>query len=135
MEKDLEKILKYVSIKNKDIALYKDEEKGIEFIFNTVNLFASVEYLELEKQDYNIMKFKKQIEDLDYNIIKIKKPTPKNVITGKDEDKFTIVEKEVDVRQVWNVSNRLGAIKSFTNKEEAMKLAEEQNNEVLKFFL
>ena len=43
----------------------------------------------------------------------IKKAVPKNEITGKDKDKFTITEKEVAVRKIWNVTNTAGAMKSF----------------------
>ena len=64
---------------------------------------------------------------LEYNITNIKKPVPKNEITGKDEDKNTLVEKECAVRQVWNVSNRYGAFKSFNNKDEAIACAENIN--------
>ena len=59
---------------------------------------------------------------------------PKNEITGKDEDKFTLTEKEVSVRKVWKVSNKLGAYKCFTNKEEALELANLINWEVLRNF-
>lgn len=135
MEKELNKFNEKVEILSKDFAQYKDEEKGIEFIFNTVNALATVDYLELTKQEYDVMKFQNKIEDKEYNIINVKKAVPKNEITGKDEDKFTIAEKEVAVRQVWNVSNRLGALKSFTNKEEALELANEINRKILYFIL
>ena len=135
MEKELNKFNEKVEILSKDFTQYKDEEKGIEFIFNTVNAFATVDYLELTKQEYDVMKFQNKIEDKEYNIINVKKAVPKNEITGKDEDKFTIAEKEVAVRQVWNVSNRLGALKSFTNKEEALELANEINRKILDFIL
>jgi hypothetical protein len=133
MEKDLCKFNKNISILNKDLSKYEDE-KGNLFIFNTINAIVKVDYLELTKEEYQVAKFQSKIEDLDYNIINIKKPIPKNEITGKDEDKFTITEKEVAIRQVWNVSNPYGAYKSFTNKEEATGLAEEINNEILKYF-
>lgn len=135
MEKELNKFNEKVEILSKDFAQYKDEEKGIEFIFNTVNALATVDYLELTKQEYDVMKFQNKIEDKEYNIINVKKAVPKNEITGKDEDKFTIAEKEVAVRKVWNVSNRLGALKSFTNKEEALELANEINRKILDFIL
>ena len=131
METDLEKFGNYITIYNKDLSDYKDEKKGIYFLFNTVNLVMTLEYLELEKQEYTIQKFQKKIDDLDYKIIKIKKPVPKNVITGKDEDKYTITEKDVDVRQVWNVSNRLGARKSFTDKDEALKYIKSFNKDLI----
>lgn len=135
MEKELNKFNEYVEIINKDFSRYKDEEKGIEFIFNTVNALATLEYLELSKQEYDIMKFQKKIDDGEYNIINVKKAVPKNEITGKDEDKFTIAEKEVAVRQVWNVSNRVGAFKSFNNKEEALACVKEINDNILNIIL
>ena len=93
-----------------------------------------MDYLELTKEEYLSAKFSQKIEDLDYNIINIKKPVPKNEITGKDEDKYTITEKEVAVRQIWNVSNPYGAFKSFTNKEEAIELAISINDNILEYY-
>lgn len=130
METEMTKFLSHVNYLSKEFAEYKDEEKGIEFIFNTVNALATVEYLELEKKDYTILKFERKIEDLDYKIETIKKPTPKNVITGKDEDMYTIVDKEVSIRKVWKVSNRLGALKCFTDPKDAIKFANEINDPI-----
>ena len=135
MERELNNFMEHVKFLSKDFAEYKDEEKGVEFIFNSVNALASVEYFELTKQEYEAMKFQQKIDDKEYNIINVKKPVPKNEITGKDEDKFTITEKEVAVRQVWNVSNRMGAFISFTNKEEALELANKINEMIFKILL
>lgn len=134
MEIDLIKFGDKVRYLSKDFARYLDEEKGVEFIFNTINASVNVEYLELTKPEYEGAKFQKQIEDLDYEIGNVKKVVPKNEITGKDEDKFTLTEKEVSVRKIWKVSNKLGAYKCFTNKEEALELANLINWEVLRNF-
>ena len=131
METKLDEFNSHITIMNKDLSDYKDEKKGIYFVFNTVNAILRLDYLELEKQDYTIAKFQNKIEDLEYNIIKIKKPVPKNVITGKDEDKYTIIEKDVDVRQIWKVTNTFGAMKCFTNKDEALKYIEPLNKDLL----
>ena len=135
METNIVKFMGKVEIINKDLVIYKDEEKGIMFPLNTVHLLTRVDCLELDKQEYTIAKFQKKIEDLDYNIVKIKRPTPKNEITKKEEDKFTLVDREVAVRQVWNVSNNAGAFKSFANKEEAIKLANDINLKILKYLI
>lgn len=127
METDLIKFMEKINVINKDFSQYLDEEKGIEFLFNTINAVANVDYLELDKQQYEVAKFQNKIEDLEYEIETIKKAVPKNEITGKDEDKFTITEKDVAVRKVWNVSNRLGAYKSFTNKQSALECADNIN--------
>lgn len=131
MQDNIIEFNKKVSIINKDYAMYKDEEKGIMFPLNTVNLLARVDYLELSKEEYEKAKFEMKIDNLEYNIIETTRPVPKNTITKKDSDKYTIVESKVKVRQVWNVSNALGIKKSFTNKEEAMQLAESLNEETL----
>lgn len=133
MEKELTKFIDNTTIINKDLSLYADD-KGNRFIFNTINAIVKVEYLELSKEEYQVAKFSNKIDDLDYNIINIKKPVPKNEITGKEEDKYTITEKEIAVRQIWNVSNPYGAYKSFTNKEEAIELAESINNNIIEYF-
>jgi hypothetical protein len=133
MEKDLCKFNENIEIINKDFSKYSDN-KGNNFIFNTINQLAKVDYLELTKEEYQVAKFQQKIEDLEYNIINVKKPVPKNEITGKDEDKFTITEKEVAVRQIWNVSNPYGAFKSFINKEDAIKLANDINDKLLEFY-
>jgi len=133
MEKDLCKFNENVEILNKDFSKYSDD-KGNNFIFNTINQLAKVDYLELTKEEYQVAKFQQKIEDLDYNIINIKKPVPKNEITGKNEDRYTLIEKEVAVRQIWNVSNPYGAFKSFINKEDAIKLANDINDRLLEFY-
>lgn len=135
MENELNKFNERINILNKDFAEYKDEEKGIEFIFNTINALGTLEYLELSKPEYEVMKFQKKIDDLEYQTINVKKAVPKNEVTGKDEDKMTLVEKEIAVRQVWNVSNRMGAFKSFTNKEEALECVNEINKKILDVIL
>lgn len=122
-----------VEIINKDLAIYKDMEKGIIFPLNTINLLARVEYIEADKNQYETLKFQKKIEDLEYNIINIKRPVPKNEITKKEEDKTTLIDSEIAVRQIWNVSNTIGVFKSFTNKEEAIKLVEETNKKILEY--
>ena len=133
MERNLCKFIDNIEIINKDFSKYTDE-KGNMFIFNTINTLAKVDYLELTKEEYKVAVFQQKIEDLEYNITNVKKITPKNEITGKEEDKYTLTDKEVAVRQIWNVSNPYGAYKSFTNKEEAIELANKINEEIIKYF-
>lgn len=133
MQNDLKKFNEKVQMLNDKYSQYYDEEKGVMFYLNTIQLLTRVDYLELSKEEFAKAKFEMKIDkDLEYNIIKIKRPVPKNVITKKEEDKYTIVESEVAVRQVWNVTNSLGFKKSFTNKEEALEFAESINDEVMK---
>ena len=67
MEKDLCKFIDYVDIKNKDFSTYEDD-KGNLFTFNTINLLARVDKLELTKEEYQVAKFGQKINDLEYVI-------------------------------------------------------------------
>lgn len=129
----LDEFMEKVKILGKEFSMYVDDEKGVSFPLNTVHLLTRVDMLELTKEEYQVAKFQKKIDDLDYKIENIKKAVPKNEITGKDEDKFTITEKEVAVRKIWNVSNTAGAFKSFTNKEDALKSSKEINVKVFEY--
>lgn len=129
----LEEFMNNVEILGKEFSIYTDLDKGVMFPLNTVHLLTRVDYIEATKEEYISLKFQQKIEDLEYNVINVKKPVPKNEITGKDEDKTTITEKEVAVRQIWNVSNTAGAFKSYTNKEEAMAKAKEINNKIFEY--
>lgn len=131
---NIQELMSKITIRDKDFSIYEDNEKGIMFVLNTVQLLARVDYLELDKEQYKVSKFQQKIDDLEYNIVNIKKPIPKSEITGKEEDKLIITEKEVAVRQIWNVSNGLGIFKSFINKEDAFKLAKEINDNIFKNF-
>lgn len=120
-----------VGIINKDYSMYKDLEKGVIFPLNTINLLTRVDYMELSKEEYEKAKFEMKIDNLEYNIVEVDRPVPKYTLTKKEEDKYTITNSKVKVRQVWNVSNALGIKKSFTNKEDAIKLSEELNKKIL----
>ena len=133
MSNSIEEFMDKIIVKGKDYTIYNDEEKGIIFPLNTINLLARLDYLELDKQQYEGALFQKKIEEGNYDIINIKRPVPKNEITGKEEDKTTLVDREIAVRQVWNVSNGAGVFKSFNNKEEAIKFANEINNKVFEW--
>lgn len=129
----LDEFMEKVEILGKEFSMYVDDEKGVAFPLNTVHLLTRVEMLELAKEEYQVAKFQKKIDDLDYEITNVKRAVPKNEITKKDEDKYTIVEKEVAVRKIWNVSNTAGAFKSYSNKEEAMKKSKEINEKVFEY--
>lgn len=128
METNIIDFMNNVEIINKDLSKYEDDKRM--FYLNTINLLPRVDYYELSKEEYTKAKFEKKIEDLEYNIINVKRPIPKNIITKKEEDKYTIVDSDVAVRQIWNVLNTAGVYKSFTNKEDAFKFANEIDEKV-----
>lgn len=131
MEKDIVSFMKNVEIINKDFSRYIDNEKGIIFSLNTVQLLPRLDYMELDKTKYETSRFEQKIDNLEYNIIKIDKPSSKYARTKKEEDRFIIENQKVAVRQVWNVVNALGIHKSFTTKEEATKVYNELYDEVM----
>ncbi len=131
MKDNIVDFMNKVEIINKDFARYKDEEKGVIFSLNTVQLLPRLDYLELDKTQYETSKFEQKIDNLEYNIIKVDKPSSKYARTKKEEDRFIIENQKVAVRQVWNVVNALGIHKSFTTKEEATKVYNELYDEVM----
>lgn len=139
MQENIIDFMKKVSIIDKNLSQYKDEEKGISFYINTVNLLTRVDYLEvgteksakLKVSEYEKLRFEKKIEDLDYKKIIKKDIRIKSEITGRKEDSTTLIEEEVPAVAVWNVSNSVGVYKSFTSKEEALKFSDEVNEETL----
>lgn len=135
MEMDLIKFNDLVEVINKELSLYRDNEKGMMFYLNTVQLLTRVEPLELDKSQYEIALFEKKIDKLDYKEETIERPTPKNRITKDDKDKYTLVMEKVKVKKVYNVANALNVKKSFVDKEEAMKYAETINNRIKEYLV
>jgi hypothetical protein len=135
MQTDLTEFMKHIRLGNKDISKYEDDDKGIMYHLNTIQLLTKVERLELSAEEYKKAKFECKIDKkLEYDIIEVDRPQSKYNITKKEEDRFTIVESKVKVRVVWNVSNALGIYKSFTNKVDALEYAEEINKNILPYF-
>ena len=135
MEMELNKFMEKIEIINKDLSIYKDQEKGMMFYLNTVQLLVRVEPLELDKEQYQIALFEKKIEDLEYERETITRVVPKNIITKNDKDKYTLTNKEVIVKKVYNVANALNVKKSFVDKDEAMEYAEEINNRIKEYLI
>lgn len=139
-ELNLEEFMKNITIENKNFSKYEDIN-GTMFELNTVQLMTRVDYMELSTEkvgesgasEYEQAIFTKAIDDLDYEEKEIQKPVPKSEITGNDKDKFTIANKKVKVKQIWQVSNPYGAFKSFANKKDALKFAYAINDNIKKY--
>jgi len=132
MTKDLEKFYnECITILDENLTEYKDE-KGNYSILPTAGILVSVDYNELNKQQYDVAVFNQDIpKDFKATITKVKKAVCKYDITHKEEDRFTLVEKEEDVRQVWFVMNNLKIKKAFNKKEDALELAEKINKKII----
>ena len=131
MVKDLDKFYNSIKIIDKQITSYEDEE-GNYNIIPTSSLLVGVDYNEFEKNQYDIAVFNGDIpKDFTTEIKNIKKPIPKYEITKKEEDRYTITEKEVAVKPVWFIINSLKIKKVFNNKEEALKQAKKINKTII----
>ena len=130
MEKDLIKFYENITKLNKDIVIYEDSKGNYQAI-PTGQLICNCSYSELDDVQYKQAVFQGVVEDKDYNIIDTVKKVPKNEITKIDKDKYTIIDKKIKAKQVWIVSNGIKICKSFTDKEEAVKVAKEINNKIL----
>lgn len=130
METSLKKFKEKVKIINKDFSQYASDEEVQ--VFNTINLFESVDKLQLESNEYQYALSQKTITKGDYKIEKIKKVVPKSTITGKKEDVLTLVDKEVDVRIIYKRKNNLGVFDCYTESpvEEVIKYNEELLNKL-----
>ena len=130
MEKDLVKFYENLRKINKDMVEYEDE-KGNSYIIPVGQLICNCSYNELDKNEYTIAVYNKLVDDsLDYEEAKVKRAVSKQEVTKDPADKYTLTEKEVIVKKVWIVQNALKISKSFTNKEEAMKLLHEINKKM-----
>lgn len=135
MEKELCKFYKNLEVLSKELSEYTDE-KGNYMILPTPQLFVGCEYVEVETDKENIAKFENIIDkDLEYNKIKTTKTLPKSEVTGNKKDSTTIIEKEIEVYQIWLVKNNLGMKKSFNKLDEALKVSKEINDKLLKKML
>ena len=132
MTKDLDKFYnKYTEIIDGNLTKYEDEE-GNYSLLPTSALLTAVDYNELNKQQYEVAIFNQDIPKLFISeVINKKKPISKYDITHKEEDKFTLTEKEEAVHRVWFVVNQLKMKKAFNNKKDAIEYAQEVNEKVI----
>lgn len=116
---------------NKDLSEYINEETGVKYIVPTPHLLARIEYTEASEKEKEQLLFKSAIDRLDYTTKMAKRPVVKSTITHDKKDDTTLVDSEIKVYQIWNVTNGLGVKQSFTTKEDAIKLYDEINTKIL----
>ena len=131
IQETLEEFMNNVEIKCRDVAIYKNEEKGLTYPLALGHLLCRVDYLELSKEEVKKAIFEQKIDDKEYQMFDCEKIVPKYEITKIEADKFTLTTKKVKGTHIWNVANQTGIHHTFENKEEAIKLCEEINNKVI----
>ena len=130
IEESLKEFMDNVEIKNKNVAIYKNNEKGLQYCLSLTHLLCRVDYLELTKEELMKAKFEQKVDNIDYQMYDCEKLVPKSDITKLDADKFTLTTKKIKATHIYNVSNQVGIHTTFENKEEAFKLCDEINNMV-----
>lgn len=131
IEEKLDEYMEKVTVYNKDVSVYRNEEKGLMYPLGTPSLLARVDYLELTKEELSKAQFEQQVDKGDFEMFDCEKIVPKYEITKIEADKFVLTTKKVKATHIWNVKNQLGIHKTFTNKEDAFKLCEEINKKVM----
>lgn len=135
LTENLTEYMSKVTITNKDVSEYKDEDNGTRYIVPTGQLLGKLDYLELTEKELETAKYKLMVDKhIEYKTTMKDRPVIKSEITGKEKDKNTIVDSKVKVYQIWNVTNGLGVKQSFDNKEDAIKLYENIKGKVIKFY-
>ena len=134
-----ESIIEYmdhIKVLSKEISEYYNEETGVRKIVPTSYLLASVDYMELTKEELEKAQFNMVIDkDVEYNTKMVTRPQIKYEITKIEADKNKLVDSKVKVYCIWNVSNSLKLKKSFNNKEEALALYDKINTPILEKIL
>lgn len=131
MEKDLILFNDKISKVTKEIVKYEDE-KGNLLLIPTGNLMCKVEYLELDEIGMKKALYENIVDKNEtYNKIKVNRIIDKSSKTGNRKDAGILIDSEVEVSQVWIVTNGLGINKSFKDKEKALNLAMTLNNKYL----
>lgn len=134
IEENLETFMSKVDVINKEIAIYKNEEKGLTYPIGTPSLLCRVDYLELTKEELEKAKFDQQIEKKEYEMYDCVKVVPKYEITKIEADKFKLTDKKVKATHIYNVKNQIGIHTTLEDKEEAFKLCKEINNKIIEKF-
>lgn len=133
-DENLQEFMSKVKIHNKEIAIYTNEEKGVQYPLGVASLLTRVDYLELTKGELDKAKFEQQIEKKEYKMYDCNKVVSKYEITKVEADRFVLTDKKVKATHIWNVSNQIGIHTTLEDKEEAFKLCNEINDKVLKVF-
>lgn len=128
---ELKKFNENVKMVVDKLAKYEDEEGNL-LIFPVSGLICKCEYVKVDEANRIQMEFNKEIpKHMKLNKITVTTQVFKNTITGNKRDKNTIVDQEVEVYELWRVTNALGMKEIFDNKEEAVTYCNEINDKYM----
>ena len=128
---DLKKFNETVETLENKLARYADEEGNI-LILPVSGLICKCEHLKIDENNKVQMEFNKEIpKGLELNKVTVTTQVFKNTITGNKRDRNTIVDQEVEVYELWRVTNGLGMKLVFNNQEEAVNYCNDINNKYI----
>lgn len=128
---DLKKFNETVETLENKLARYADEEGNI-LILPISGLICKCEHLKIDESNKVQMEFNKEIpKGLELNKVTVTTQVFKNTITGNKRDRNTIVDQEVEVYELWRVTNALGMKLVFNDQEEAVNYCNDINNKYI----
>ena len=128
---DLKKFNETVETLENKLARYSDDEGNI-LILPLSGLICKCEHLKVDESNKVQMEFNKEIpKELELNKVTVTTQVFKNTITGNKRDRNTIVDQEVEVYELWRVTNGLGMKLVFNNQEEAVNYCNDINNKYI----
>lgn len=128
---DLKKFNETVETLENKLARYADEEGNI-LILPISGLICKCEHLKIDESNKVQMEFNKEIpKGLELNKVTVNTQVFKNTITGNKRDRNTIVDQEVEVYELWRVTNALGMKLVFNDQEEAVNYCNDINNKYI----
>ena len=128
---DLKKFNDTIETLENKLARYEDEEGNI-LILPVSGLICKCEHLKVDESNKVQMEFNKEIpKGLELNKVTVTTQVFKNTITGNKRDRNTIVDQEVEVYELWRVTNGLGMKLVFNNQEEAVNYCNDINNKYI----
>lgn len=130
---DLKKFNETVETLENKLARYADEEGNI-LILPVSGLICKCEHLKVDESNKVQMEFNKEIpKGLELNKVTVTTQVFKNTITGNKRDKNTIIDQEVEVYELWRVTNGLGMKLIFNNQKDAVNYCNDINNKYIGF--
>lgn len=122
---ELRKFYDNIELQSNKLVKYEDKEGNVS-IFPIAGLLCKCEYLKVDKDRLNIMRFNQEVDKkMEFNIID-------EVVPSVDsKNKAHLVNKTIKVNEMWKVSNGIGFSQIFNDKEEALTITNDINNKYL----
>lgn len=127
--KDLIEFNKNVTKLNKDIFKYEDDNNL--YYLNAGQLILRLDYNELDDDELRIAKFQNKVtKGVEFPSHKGTRKVDKSTITHNKNDQGTIIDKNVNLHSIYQVTNGLGYFTSFNDERLAKNYVNAINEKV-----